>query len=391
MSGVRHDYRASPGLWTLAWRRLLGDRVAMISLAVVGVFLLLTGAAGLGLIATHWNEEVAIGYARPSLFGAAETTPEEPVSPDGGAPASAADAYPGTVKDPLGGEIAELRAALGRPGAAAPAGAVAVAALPETLRARLGNLQVVDPLAKELAEIRTMAGPAVRLSRATTLPLGADKWGHDIVKKTIKGSETSILVGLAAALVATVIGTLLGAVSGYYGGWLDDLLNWFYSIFTAIPYLLLILAIAAVLNQKGVLTIVMIFGLTGWTGIYRLVRAEYMKHRSREYVQAADAIGASHFRRMFVHIFPNVSHVSLVQLSVHAVGFIKSEVILSFLGFGVPVDQVSWGSMLGEAQNELILGYWWQLAAASLAMAILVTAFSMLTDALRDALDPKIK
>jgi len=96
-------------------------------------------------------------------------------------------------------------------------------------------------------------------------------------------------------------------------------------------------------------------------------------------------------RRMFVHILPNVSHVILVQLSLNVVGFIKSEVILSFLGFGVPVDVVSWGSMLNEAQNELILGKWWQLAAAGLAMAVLVTAFSMLTDALRDALDPKLK
>jgi peptide/nickel transport system permease protein len=226
---------------------------------------------------------------------------------------------------------------------------------------------------------------------ATTLPFGADKWGRDIVQKTIQGSQTSIFVGLSAALLATVIGTVLGALAGYHGGRVDDFFNWFYNVFTAIPYMLLILAIAAVLNQRGVSAVVLILGLTGWTGIYRLVRAEYMKHKSREYVQAADAIGASNMRRMFVHIFPNVSHVSLVQLSVNAVGFIKSEVILSFLGFGVPVDKVSWGSMLNEAQNELILGYWWQLAAATLAMALLVTAFSMFTDALRDALDPKIK
>ena len=96
-------------------------------------------------------------------------------------------------------------------------------------------------------------------------------------------------------------------------------------------------------------------------------------------------------RRMFVHIFPNVSHIALVQMSILVVGFIKSEVILSFLGFGVPVGVVSWGSMLNEAQSELILGKWWQLVAASVAMAVLVTAFSMFTDALRDALDPKLK
>ena len=162
-------------------------------------------------------------------------------------------------------------------------------------------------------------------------------------------------------------------------------------MFTSIPYLLLILAVAAVLNKRGMVTIILILGLTGWTGMYRLIRAEYMKHKAREYVQAAEAIGASNARRMFVHIFPNVSHVVLVQLSILVVGFIKAEVILSFLGFGVPVDVVSWGSMLNEAQNELILGKWWQLAAAGTAMAVLVTAFSLFTDALRDALDPKLK
>jgi hypothetical protein len=131
-------------------------------------------------------------------------------------------------------------------------------------------------------------------------------------------------------------------------------------------------------------------GTTGW-GVFRLVRAEYMKHKVREYVLAADVIGASDARRMFVHIFPNVSHVVLVQLSLHVVLFIKSEVILSFLGFGVGVETVSWGSMLNEAQNELIIGKWWQLGAATAAMALLVTAFSLFTDALRDALDPRLK
>jgi peptide/nickel transport system permease protein len=378
-------HRSSPGLWTLAWRRLIGDRVAVISMTVVAAFLLLTLASGLGLVAANWNDEVAIGYARPAFLGQSEKNkaPDAAANPQ----AKPTELYPGTVKDPLAAEMAELRAALdGKVGAGATASTTAVLA-----SLGMDDIKVVDPLEKELAEILANTQVVVEATRVDTLFFGADKWGHDIIKKVIKGSETSIMVGLAAALVATLIGTLFGAISGYYGGWLDDFFNWFYSIFTAIPYLLLILAIAAVLNQKGVMTIVLILGLTGWTGIYRLVRAEYMKHRTREYVQAADAIGASNFRRMFVHIFPNISHVSLVQLSVHAVGFIKSEVILSFLGFGVPVDKVSWGSMLGEAQNELILGYWWQLAAATIAMAILVTAFSMLTDALRDALDPKIK
>ena len=145
------------------------------------------------------------------------------------------------------------------------------------------------------------------------------------------------------------------------------------------------------LAEAGIDTVVIILGLTGWTGLYRQVRAEFMKHRSREYVRAAEAIGASRRARMFAHILPNVSHVSLVQLSQHVVSFIKAEVILSFLGLGVPVDSVSWGTMLAEAQSELILGYWWQLAAVTALMAVFVTAFALFTDALRDALDPKLK
>ena len=253
---------------------------------------------------------------------------------------------------------------------------------------------IPDPLAGDLAAIRSQlqaeAAGAARPAGAHTLPLGTDKWGRDVLQKLVKGTQTSLAVGLAAALLATLIGTLAGAVAGYCGGRWDDFFNWLYSVFTSIPYLLLVLAIAAVLNRRGTLTVIVILGITGWTGIFRLVRAEYLKHRVREYVLAAAAIGASHSRRMFVHILPNVSHVVLVQASLHVVLFIKSEVVLSFLGFGVGVDTVSWGSMLNEAQNELLLGYWWQLAAATAAMALLVTAVSLATDALRDALDPRL-
>jgi ABC-type dipeptide/oligopeptide/nickel transport system permease subunit len=332
----------SPGLWALAWRRLRADRIAMAALAVVGLFLLMLALSAAGLVAQDWEAEAGVNYAPPSFAG--------PGTPFIAAPRGAAAAVPDNAFDPLAADLRALRAGLGQG-----------------------------------------AGAGALVAKRDTLPFGADKWGHDIVKKTIKGGETSIVVGLVAALLAVALGTLFGAVSGFYGGLVDDVFNWFYSIFTSIPSILMILTVAAVLQQKGVMTIVLILGLTGWTGPYRLIRAEYMKHKSREYVMAADAIGASAWRQMFSHIFPNVSHVALVQLSILVVGFIKAEVILSFLGFGVPVGVVSWGSMLNEAQNELILGKWWQLAAAAGAMALLVTAFSLFTDALRDALDPKLK
>ena len=327
---------SSAGLWTLAWRRLRVDRVAMAALAVVLAFLLMLALSLGGLVAADWEREVGVNYAPPGFVGAAAAT----ASAQG-----AIAVLPPNPFDPLAADIA----ALGKTGAVVPAAA-----------------------------------------KRATLPFGADKWGHDIVKKTIKGGQTSIVVGLGAALLAVALGTLFGALAGFYGGLVDDLFNWFYSIFTSIPSILMILTVAAVLQQKGVATIVLILGLTGWTGPFRLVRAEYIKHKGREYVMAAHAIGASNWQKMFSHIFPNVSHVALVQLSILVVGFIKAEVILSFLGFGVPVGTVSWGSMLNEAQNELILGKWWQLVAAATAMALLVTAFSLLTDALRDALDPKL-
>jgi peptide/nickel transport system permease protein len=352
----------SPGLWTLAWRRLRADKVAMVSLGVVAAFLLMLALSSSGLIVADWEEEIAVNYAPPSFAGDA-----------GGlqAPAAEPQAVPDNPFDPLADDIRAIRAQQGRD-------------------APLDMYGVLDPLAADLAALDPSAARGAVAKRAT-LPFGADKWGHDIIKKTIKGGETSIVVGLVAALLAVSLGTLFGALSGYFGGVVDDLFNWFYSIFTSIPAILMILTVAAVLQQKGVMTIVLILGLTGWTGPYRLMRAEYMKHKGREYVMAADAIGASHLRKMFSHIFPNVSHVALVQMSILVVGFIKAEVILSFLGFGVPVGVVSWGSMLNEAQNELILGKWWQMTAAALAMATLVTAFSLFADALRDALDPKLK
>jgi peptide/nickel transport system permease protein len=335
----------SPGLWLLTWRRFARDRVGLACCVVVIAFIALACASAAGLVAADWGREVGVSYAPPGFLG------EDADSTDASAERS-----------------------------------------DERLLSPHDDIAIEDPLREEMAAIaKALAASPPAPAKAATLPLGGDKWGRDVLAKTIKGTETSLLVGLAAALLATLLGTAFGAQAGYFGGRVDDFFNWLYSVLTSIPYLLLILAIAAVLDQKGVMTVVLILGLTGWTGIFRLVRAEYLKHKVREYVQAADAIGASDTRRMFVHILPNAGHVVLVQLSLHVVLFIKSEVILSFLGFGVGVETVSWGSMLNEAQNELLIGAWWQLAAATAAMALLVTAFGLATDALRDALDPRLK
>ncbi len=332
----------SEGVWHAAWRRFKTDRVGMVSLAIVLAFFALIGAAALGLVASGWQAEVGVPNARPTFMGAAP-------------PEAAATA----IAQPKGPNV---------------------------------DLSAIDPLAPKYAEWaeRAKQYSTTEVKKAETLPFGGDRLGRDVLAKTIKGTEISVFVGVAAALVATLIGTLLGAVSGFFGGKVGDLLEWLYNVFEAIPSILLIFAFAAVLG-RGIDTVVIILGLTGWTGLYRQVRAEFMKHSSREYVRAAEAIGASNTRRMFRHILPNISHVILVRMGLLVVGFIKAEVILSYLGLGVSIDQVSWGTMLSEAQSELILGHWWQLVAATGFMAVFVTAFSLMADALRDALDPKLR
>ncbi|MDE2147728.1 MAG: ABC transporter permease [Burkholderiales bacterium] len=297
--------------------------------------------SALGLVASHWQDEVAVPDAPPTFMGPAPPRP--------------ADA----IAEPRGPNV---------------------------------DLSAVDPLApiyKAWAE-RAKQYATVQTVKQTTRPFGADRLGRDVLAKTIKGTQISVFVGLAAAVTASAIGVLLGALGGFFGGKVGDALEWVYNVFTSIPDILLIFAFAAVAG-RGVTSVVVILGLSGWTGMYRQVRAEFIRHSAREYVRAAEAIGASSASRMFRHILPNVSHVVLVRMSLLTVGFIKAEVILSYLGLGVRVDQVSWGTMLAEAQSELILGHWWQLASATLFMAVFVTAFSLMTDALRDALDPKLR
>jgi peptide/nickel transport system permease protein len=335
----------SPGVWAAAWLRLKEDPVGLAALGVVLAFFLLILSSAVGLTAKDWQLEKGIPYAFPHFIGERENVEAQTM---------------------MGMSIDKNRKPI--------------------------DISDVDPLAPRYKEWtdRTAKLSLAEPQRLETLFAGGDRWGRDVLAKAIKGSQISIFVGVFAALVATLIGTFLGALSGYFGRWVGDGLEWVYNVFTAIPTILLIFAFAAVFG-RGIGTVILILGLTGWTGTYRLVRAEYIKHVSREYVRAAHAIGASHASRLFVHILPNVSHVVLIQLSLLVVAFIKAEVILSFLGLGVPIEMVSWGTMLGEAQNELIIGKWWQLAAATVFMAVFVTAFSLLTDALRDALDPKLR
>lgn len=231
-------------------------------------------------------------------------------------------------------------------------------------------------------------GPAYAPPSAEYI-FGTDIFGRSVFWKVIKAAETAVAIGLATAAIAIVIGTLLGMISGYFGGIIDEIIVWFYTTFSSIPSIMLLVSIAFIMG-KGTSTVFISLGITSWVGLCRIVRGEVMKHKDREYAQAASALGASNTRKLFKHILPNISHVLIINFSLTFEAAIKAEVILSYLGLGVQ-GRPSWGTMIDDSKLELARGVWWQLGAATLAMFIIVLAFNILGDALRDALDPKLK
>ncbi|MBA92680.1 MAG: peptide ABC transporter permease [Phyllobacteriaceae bacterium] len=219
--------------------------------------------------------------------------------------------------------------------------------------------------------------------------MGTDIFGRSVLLKMIHGIQTALIVGGIASLISVFIGLTLGAIAGYFGRWVDDLVVWFYTTFSSIPAIMFLIAITFVL-EKGLVTVCIAIGLTSWVGLCRVIRGEVLKHKNREYVQAARAIGASHRSRIFRHILPNIFHQVIINFSLMFQSAIKSEVILSYLGLGVQ-GRPSWGLMIDDSKLVLGRGIWWELTAATLAMFLLVLALNIFSDALRDALDPKLK
>lgn len=218
---------------------------------------------------------------------------------------------------------------------------------------------------------------------------GTDIFGRSVFQKVIRGTQVAMSVGVAASIIAIPIGVLLGAFAGYFGGWIDDFVTWLYTTFSSVPNIMLLISITLILG-KGIFAVYIALGATSWVTLCRLIRGEVMKHKEREYVQAAGAIGGGDMRKLFRHILPNVSHIIIINTSMQFQIAIKSEVILSYLGLGVQ-GEPSWGTMIDDAKLELVRGVWWQLAGATIAMFFILLAFNILSDALRDALDPKLK
>ena len=218
--------------------------------------------------------------------------------------------------------------------------------------------------------------------------MGTDGLGRDVMARLVQGVSIAYKVGIITSLIAIPIGVFFGCIAGFFGGRVDDFVVWLYSTFASMPGLLFILAIAMVVG-KGLLGIYLGIGLTTWVGICRLMRGEVIKHKEQTYVQAAKALGLGSGRIIFKHILPNIMHVVIVTFTLRFPAAVGTEVFLSFLGIGVQ-DQPSWGLMINSARMRLWQGVWWEMTFVTLAVFLLVLAFNLLGDALRDALDPRL-
>jgi len=218
-------------------------------------------------------------------------------------------------------------------------------------------------------------------------PLGTDLLGDDVLYKTLKGVKVALLIGGLTCLVLIPLALLFGVSSGYFGGRIDDVVFFVMSTLASIPNLLLLIALIMALG-KGTLQVCFALGITGWVGLSRITRAETLKLRELEYVQAARALGVSNLKILSQHILPNLAHLVIITFALLFTGLVLSETILSYLGIGL---DGSWGRMIDQARNELSRDpiIWWNIAAASTALFVLVLCVNLIADALRDILDPR--
>jgi peptide/nickel transport system permease protein len=217
---------------------------------------------------------------------------------------------------------------------------------------------------------------------------GTDDSGRDVLSRMIHGARISLSVGFVAVGIALIIGVLLGALSGYFGGWADIVISRAIEIMITIPTFFLIIAIIAFL-PPSIYNIMVVIGLTGWTGFARFVRAEFLKLKQLDFITALRALGASHRRIIFLHMLPNAMAPVLVSAVFGIAGAILTESSLSFLGFGVPPPTPSWGEILSQSRDYIEFA-WWLTVFPGFAIFMSITAYNLVGEGLRDAMDPKL-
>lgn len=255
------------------------------------------------------------------------------------------------------------------------------------LMAALIALAVVVPTLTGDAYTKTSLSKSL-LGPSLATPLGTNQIGQDMFLRLAKALQTSLFIGFMAVVIIGVIGVTLGAIAGYYGGWLDNVIMRFVDVVLSLPVFFMILIIVAVLGKGSALVIVIAIGLTGWTLACRLVRAEFLKLREADFVQAARALGASNRRIIARHILPAALAPVVVAATLGIADSVVAEAALSFLGFGISPPEASLGNLLKNFEEDLQVRPH-LLVPPAVAIILVVLAASFLGDGLRDALDPR--
>lgn len=255
------------------------------------------------------------------------------------------------------------------------------------------------PLATHLyakSTLQTSDGRTVReyppLEHPRSHLLGTDKVGSDVLYRALKGIRTGLIIGGFTTLIAIPFAIFFGVVAGYFGGWVDDGVQYLYSTLASIPSILLIVAFMLLFGQ-GLFNLCLIMGISSWTGLCRILRGETLKLRELEYIQAAEAFGVPRGLIILKHLIPNLMHIVLITAILRFSGLVLTEALLSYLQIGVDPTTGSWGNMINTARLELARDpiVWWNLAAAFAFMFGLVLPANLFGDAVRDALDPRLR
>lgn len=345
--------------WRTAWRQLKGRRWAMASLAVLLAY------AAVGLLDTVcWRDPLRdeSGQVRRDMKGEVQLDP-----------------VPLTLLDRI---CTPLRKGTEK-----------------TYAAPLARVQFSKDLVQDEQGRSRWVTPALKHPTVTLFGeafprhlFGTDKVGQDVFYQALKGVRTALLIGGLTLLIAIPCAVAFGVLAGYFGGWVDELIQYVYSTLASIPGILLISALV-LLWGRGLTQLCVILGIMSWTSLCRLVRAETLKLRELEYVQAADIFGVSRLRILRRHVVPNLLHLVTISAVLQFSGLVLAEAVLAYVGVGVEAGTGSWGNMINTARLELSRDpvVWWNLAAAFVFYVGLVLPAVLFGDELRDALDPRLR